>query len=108
MKVGDRVVCVKSNYWEGNAGVIKGRVYVIENIISCSCGSISFDVGVSSITSFTKCHKCGSLDSYPAWLQSASRFAPIQYNSATEELANKEIVKETSDIPIKEPQKEKV
>lgn len=99
------MVCVKSNYWKGNPGVIKGCVYVIGNIVKCSCGGISFDVGTPSVTNFVRCQDCGSLDGYPAWLQAAFRFRPIEYNSATEELANKEIVKETLDVPIKEPLK---
>ena len=105
MKVGDRVVCVETNNFRGYLGVKAGYIYVIQRIMTCKCGIVNFDIGTPVIDIFprTGC-MCGrEFMDRTAWWQKSSRFRPIVFNSATEELANKEIVEERSDAPIKEP-----
>ena len=101
MKVGDRVVCVRTHSLRA---VIKGKIYEIFNIYkSPCCGKIIYDVGISGHGK-TRC-LCGKILGGAEWWIGSWLFRPIEYNSATEELANKEIVKETLDVPIKEPLK---
>jgi hypothetical protein len=105
MKVGDRVVCVKAH---GNpeCGVKKGAIYTIRDVKQCSCGSIAFDVGIIGTSPLGSCRLCKKryFKSIGIWWISARSFAPITYNSAMDELLNKEIVEEKADIQIKEPQ----
>jgi hypothetical protein len=103
MKVGDRVVCVNAAKF-GNR-LKKGAIYVINSMQKCSCGAINFDVGLKS-SQFIICEDCGTFFTHNGcWWVHHSLFAPISYNSAHDELLNKEIVEEKADIKIKEPQK---
>ena len=103
MRVGQKVVCIKSST---SRWVIKGRIYTVENMVKCECGHIMIAVGVVRLKMYTSCSTCGMLYSPNIWFNSAN-FAPIQYNSAHSELVQKAVTIEKSDIPIKEPQKEK-
>ena len=112
MKAGDRVVCVISHSKSNENGVIKGKIFEIIEVRKgpCNCVPIVFNIGITHIFNCMMCMECyTNFDTNDSmWWFSSSLFRPIQYNSATEELANKEIIEEKSDIPVKEPQKEKV
>ena len=104
MKTGDRV-CWVETYVKYVVRVHKNEIYTIKAEWACQCGIKRFDVGIKVpyYCYGSICCSCSSKsDDGIAWPES-KYFAPIEYNSATEELANKEIVKETLDIPIKEP-----
>ena len=108
MQVGDRVVCIKTRTSsDGVAYIYKGRIYTILNEWICGCGDRNFNVGLSNVLK-SGCDVCLVMTKIQGitWIDSRC-FWPIQYNSATEKLANVEIIEEKSDIPIKEPQKEK-
>lgn len=106
MKIGDRVVCVKA-HTNPACRIKKGTIYTIRNAKQCSCGNIAFDVGIIGTSSIGSCNSCKGKYTKPIeiWWISARSFAPIQYNSAHDELLNKEIVEEKADIKIKEPEK---
>lgn len=109
MKVGDRVVCVKAHS-QPECPLKVGKVYIILDMLLCSCGEMCIHVGIGNPGDWdaTSCG-CGRLlNPDSIWWLDPDLFRPIEYNSATEELANKKVVEEKSDIPIKEPQKEKV
>ncbi len=110
MKVGDRVVCVGSHS-NPRCPLRVGIIYMIMGCKECpTCGGVGYNVGIGTIPEhqWTRC-TCGARGAIDSvWWISSKLFRPIQYNSATEELANKKVVEEKSDIPIKEPQKEKV
>ena len=99
------MVCIKSHS-DPLCALRKGLIYIIMDINKCECGVISFNVGIINARTSIVCF-CGESAETSIWWISSELFRPIQYNSATEELANKEIIEEKSDIPIKEPQKEK-
>ena len=106
MKVGDRVVCVNNASNSFGVGVVKGRVYTINDVLACECGRVYFDVGLPDSVGKNLC-LCGViLNNTQTVFVISTAFAPIQYNSAHDELLGKEIVKETSDIPVKEPVKQ--
>ena len=106
MKVGDKVVCIKNASNSFGVGVVKGRVYTINDVSACECGRVFFDVGLPDSGGINLC-RCGViLNNSKTVFVISTVFAPIQYNSAHDELINKEIVKETSYIPVKEPQKQ--
>ena len=93
MKVGDRVVCVKVN---PKKHLVKGAIYTINYIHEC-CGRISYDVGVERWNGSTRCASCKKpieRSLFISWF-----FAPLQYNSAHDELIN--IVEERIDQPEK-------
>ena len=104
MRVGESVVCIRDAGNPFGSRIFKGRIYLIHDTQECCCGHITIDVGVRNDRGLQLCLGCGheSPNSSIVWC-GPGNFRPIEYNSATEELANKEIVKETSDIPIKEP-----
>ena len=104
MKVGDRVVCVKAHS-DPECPLKVKSIYTIFNARKCKCGEVGFDVGIMLPPGYSliECNKCGMVERTHIWTIRSRYFAPIQFNSATEELANKEIVEERSDAPIKEP-----
>jgi hypothetical protein len=102
MEVGDRVVCVKSHK-DPECPLKKGATYTILSIDICACGDISIDVGIKCPVG-VECY-CGRMVApFDIWWLNPKLFAPITYNSAHDELLNKEIVEEKADIKIKEPQ----
>lgn len=104
MKVGDRVVCVKGHP-SPECSLKKGVEYTILNTNACSCGGITIDVGVPlPLNLFSGCY-CKKIINGSVWWLDPNLFRPISYNSAMDELLNKEIVEEKADIQIKEPQK---
>ena len=76
---------------------------IMENILDQSRDCKERNKLIEYLDIISSCGK--NVNEGPVWWFKSSRFAPIEYNSATEELANKEIVKETLDVPIKEPLK---
>ncbi len=108
MKTGEKIVCVRSH---SARAVIKGQIYTIIGLMECpGCKKVMFDVGVIAHFMVWYCGGprggCGvEINPHGIWWLDAILFAPIAYNSATEELANKEIVEEKSDIPVKIPEK---
>ena len=109
MRVGERVVCVKAHQ-DSECPLKVNSIYYVLDMDVCKCKRIAFDVGIKLSLDWkgVRCRKCREIVYTNIWWISSHLFRPIQYNSATEELANKEIVEETSDIPVKEPKKEKV
>ena len=104
MKISDRVVCIRTIGNIFGVGIVKGQIYTIYNIHICpTCNAVYFDVGLPDSPGSENCTKCHTTIGPCGVCADSRHFRPIEYNSATEELANKEIVKETSDIPIKEP-----
>ncbi len=105
MKVGDNVVCVKTTY-DRSPGAVKGRIYPILSREICKCGDISFDIGLTT-PYIMACDVCGlEIDDGIFWHDPAN-FRPISYNSAHDELLNKEIVDDKADIEITETEKVK-
>lgn len=110
MKVGDEIVCIFAPPdASGYVPVVKGRVYLLLGIVTCqNCGHTWFDVGILPSGDFQECGRCAPFSTFPGhtvWV-SYKLFRPIEYNSAHEELLNKEVVEEKLDIPVKEPQKQ--
>ena len=103
MKVGDRVVCVKGHS-DPICPLKVNSIYIILNVYACKCGAISFDVGITIPSGDNMVCNCDRNMHTNIWFIGSSKFRPLQYNSATEDLI-KEIVEERLDI--KEPQKEK-
>lgn len=107
MKVGDKVVCIRTNSQRRSGrdiiGVIKDNTYYIRDIYEC-CGRIAFDVGISQPHGFahTICNTCRKKCPNTTWWQWSKLFAPIQHNSAHDELCK--FVEERVDIEIKKPQ----
>ncbi len=102
MKTGDRVVCIKTKTSrQGNHKIVKDRIYMIHNVFSCQCGMLHLDIGFSNISPMGRCN-CGDLYFTEGTLWAHSiYFAPLQYNSAHDELIN--IVEEK--IDVKQPEK---
>jgi len=104
MKVGDEIVCIRTHSQGFRNGVVKGKIFSLLAIDNCpSCGSSCFDVGVKSrVESNNRCVKCnGRYPSGGIWHIGPSLFAPIQYNSAHDELLSS-ITEEKSDVKIEE------
>lgn len=62
MKTNDRVICIDASNHNPNLrrpSLVKGRQYIVYDIMKCSCGSISFDVGITTPFKFTSC-ECGN------------------------------------------------
>ena len=103
MKVGDRVVCVRGHV-DPKCDLKKDEIYYIDNFKKCGCGTGAFNVGIMLPDDYTmsRCTICGSPTISRIWWLQSNRFAPIQYNSATDELLNS-IVEERQEI--KKPEK---
>jgi hypothetical protein len=105
MKVGDRVVCVKSHSKAHENGIIKDKIFTILNIMAhYKCGCVIFDIGISSgfMSTYTKCRHGDSIPGGSIWWISSRLFSPLEFNSAHDELLNKEVVEEKYDGEIKE------
>jgi len=102
MKVGDRVVCVQGHY-DPKCNLVKGREYIIYATRKCPCGGIGFDVGIIGTSRIGNCLICSSdfIKDVGVWIVSSTRFRPIQYNSAHDELIES-IVEEKADVEVKE------
>lgn len=82
MKTGDRVICIDaSNKGDGYIypPLIKGREYIIYTVDKCSCGRISFDVGLTTEHSihYCDCNKDINNPSGVHWCNS-KRFAKVK------------------------------
>jgi hypothetical protein len=100
MKVGDNVICIQTCSNGFNESVFKGKIYTIYAIRNCpGCKKIQFDVGLRGVIGSDKC-LCGygSGKTDITWAVS-TLFAPIQYDSAHDELLEK-IVEEKPDVLI--------
>jgi len=99
MRVGDRVVCVKSH----SRGIVsKGKTYTVLQSRGCACGRVNLDVGVeipSGHTEYQVCNVCGIMTIHNGiWWIASSLFAPLRFNSAHDELVN--IVEEKIDVEL--------
>ncbi len=103
IKVGDFVRCINDGQINNNVGkkppLRFGLVYVVNGINTCSCGGVSYDVGLSSdILRGTQC-SCGKII-LPANIHfcNSKRFAKIDESEKSEEnseiIDNSELVKE--------------
>ena len=92
MKIGDRVVCIKTH---SQGVVVKDREYSIYAKRVCKCGDVSFDVGIENLHNLNQC-PCKQIYQSDAHLVSSKLFAPLQpfkSNSISKALA-KEAMKE--------------
>jgi len=101
MKIGDRVVCIKSDF-NGVSEVKKGIIYSVHDTLICPCGLIHIDVGGSNEIDEGTC-ECGRTHNVVTSYFCSKFFAPIEYNSAHDELISK-IVEEKPEF-INEPAK---
>ena len=109
MKIGDKVICIKSHEF----GITrKGEEYIVRNTVCCpGCGNASLDLGISDLFGvITTCCVCGSgIGNSNVWYQDIKRFRKIEphtfTNQVTKELSKAPLVKETLEIV---PQKELV
>lgn len=61
IKVGDRVVCVKAHR-DPRCNLVVGREYIIYASRECSCGAVTFDIGITTASMAITC-KCGRMKS---------------------------------------------
>lgn len=107
MKVGDKVICIKSH---SEGATVKGKIYTVLGIIKCKgCGSASLDVGVEiyegSLATF--CSYCNTtINSSKTWYQGIKRFRKIEphtfKNKVTKELALKPLTEEKIEVVPRE------
>jgi len=60
-ETGQVVTCINDQPLVGNEigpPVEKGKDYVIQEILKCSCGSEHIDVGIKSTINYIECHEC--------------------------------------------------
>ena len=83
-KIGQEVVCVKSNvYMNGTIGVKRNKTYIILGIHQCKCGEISFDVGITDNNTIgTDCYCNEPINRDGIWYQGSKRFQPLQLDHA--------------------------
>jgi hypothetical protein len=93
--IGQRVVAVKNT-----DATQKGQEYIIQDIQTCACGSVSFNVGVLS-----ECHKwrCGckrSVDGLKNWYLNERLFAPLDEKPELSEFTNETIIESIEPVYI--------
>jgi hypothetical protein len=85
-KVGDRVLCIDDSghmmsQTHERSALRKGREYIIYGIIECTCGTISFDIGLTlpSDSSDIMTCMCGRDRKIPerTWYALSKRFVKI-------------------------------
>ena len=107
-KEGDQVVCVKTNIcsYSGFTGAVKGKLYVIYNIVHCKCktNNISYDVGIPLPPGiyFQVCQTCHDRIETNTWYHNAKRFRIVDWFDCRDQLVN-EVMKPK--IEIIEPEK---
>ena len=106
MEIGDKVICVRGLTDNGHVACVKGEEYIVLDIMTSSCGhEVSLDIGTTMDAAefYLFCDKCGSR--FPGdgiWWLDIDRFRKIEYRSAHSELVKEALIKEKSDVPIKE------
>ena len=105
MQVGQEAVCIEDSCDNSNTfRIIKGQVYHILGIWKCNCHTY-YDIGFNASRTFECVHCYDTIHDGIVYVPS-KYFAPIQYNSAHDDLINKikETKEEKLDAPIKEPE----
>ena len=103
-EIGQKVVCVDVS---GVTSLVEGATYTIIGINKCVCGCLQLLVHSGSTA---ECTKCACKTETPiiggdSW-QRSTRFRPLEYDSAHEEILEKyPLTEEIPDVPVKEPQK---
>ena len=95
--IGDRIKCINNKPLTSSCNppkLVMNREYIIYDIDVCSCGDISFDVGLHTVLELMEC-LCGKIEyDTKAWWCSSKRFIKIQ--------ETKEYIAVTSNVEIKE------
>lgn len=91
-KVGEEVLCVRSNILEGDVGCLKGSEYPVLGIHICQCGQTSLNIGSEQPEGYdgTDCAYCGFyVNTGRVWWQGSFRFVRKSSSEAAEEMLNK-------------------
>jgi hypothetical protein len=103
-KVGDRVVCINNSLLSGGSTLrnqpklIKGREYIIYDIMPCDCGSLKLDVGLASNNEIFTCNSCGIdniINGNEIHWCASERFRKVE--------EKKEYIAVTSNVEVEEP-----
>jgi hypothetical protein len=90
MEIGDKVKCIDGS----NHKVIEGREYIIYDIHTCGCGTVSLDVGIEDyLGCFCSCNAVVANDTH--WFAAKSRFIKV--------VTKKEVQYVKMSIKIEEP-----
>jgi len=89
-ELGQEVVCVDAKCNRPHlipVPLVEGNYYRITAMRVCSCGQVTVDVGIKSITQFGCCPKCSMrVEQFGSWWFNQSRFAPIDHIKEIEKL----------------------
>lgn len=85
-EIGQKVVCVDSAYPRHVTPLVEGKVYTVNGITRCSCGTIDLDIGTPnpSETNQLLC-KCGAIVFSNNWTHWQGRFVPLEFDRQAEE-----------------------
>jgi len=110
MKTGDKVVCVQTVTTRRAkiTGAVKGKIYEVKDILTCSCGNRGFYVGIdipANIDIFYSTCRCGKKYlTTRKWWHPERVFVPIIWNDCREELIEEVMETKIEVETIKEPQ----
>lgn len=101
-KMGQKVVCKDAS---NNGRLIKGKIYTIDGMVKCDCGSINLLLLEFKSESWRLkwCNECSRVTSMPGNAFLSWRFESLKYDIVSNKEVLKEIIVEKLDISIKEP-----
>lgn len=56
-----KLTCIDDGFLKGNEykpAVKKGEIYDLKRSVTCGCGQVHYDVGLTSTLNYVSCYKC--------------------------------------------------